>query len=455
MSPHCNNSFHFTETNTIKALITYANLFNGDIIKPILQVALDILEIDRAIQIAKEAVEGGADWIEAGTPLIKSEGMDAVRKLKAAFPGSIILADMKTMDTGALEVEMAAKAGADIIIILGNADNSTILDAIRAARKYGVKVMADLISAGDPALRAKELSEMGIDYINIHVGIDQQMMGENPVRILKTLKLNVPVAVAGGIDAQSAAEAVMSGASIVIVGGNIVRSSNVTASARAIRESIDSPEFTEEPEISIDEKTIELLKRVSTPNISDAMHRKGAMKNIRAICPGTKTVGRAVTVQTFPGDWAKTVEAIDIAKAGDVIVIYNGSPHIAPWGELATLSCINKGVAGVVIDGAVRDVDDIRSLNFPVFATSIVPNAGEPKGFGEINAEIQCCGQVVKPGDFIVGDDNGVVVVPRERGYEIARRAVEVEKNERRIRDEIKRGKTLSEVLYLEKWEKK
>ena len=395
------------------------------------------------------------DWIEAGTPLIKSEGMDAVRQLKTAFPDHTILADMKTVDTGAMEIEMAAKAGADIIIILGSADNSTILEAVRAARKYGVKIMADLISTGDPATRAKELAEIGIDYINIHTGIDQQMMGEDPLKILKKLNIDVPIAVAGGLDAESAASAVLSGANIVIVGGNIVRSSSVTASAKKIRESIDNPIFSVEEEMPIDQKTIELLKSVSTPNISDAMHRKGTMKNIISICPGAKAVGRAITVQTFPGDWAKTVEAIDIAKAGDIIVIYNGSPHIAPWGELATLSSINKGVAGVVIDGAVRDVDDIRRLNFPMFATSIVPNAGEPKGFGEINAEINCGGQIVKPGDFIVGDDNGVVVIPKERGYEIARRAVEVEKNERRIRDEIKRGKTLSEVLYLSKWEKK
>lgn len=395
------------------------------------------------------------DWIEAGTPLIKSEGMDAIRKLKAAFPNNVILADMKTIDAGAIEIEMAAKAGADIIILLGGANNSTIFDAIRAARKYGVKLMADLISVEDPAKRAAELTEAGLDFLNIHVGIDQQMVGEDPLNILEKLKVNIPVAVAGGLDAESAAKAVLSGANIIIVGGNIVRSSNVTGSARAIRNSIDSPQISREPEKTIDEKTIELLSRVSTPNISDAMHRKGAMKNLHAICRGTKMAGKAVTVQTFEGDWAKTVEAIDVAVRGDVIVIYNGSPHVAPWGELATLSCLNKGVVGVVIDGAVRDVDDIRRLNFPVFAVSITPNAGEPKGFGEINAEIQCGGQTVKPGDFIVGDDNGVVVVPKERGYEIARRAVEVEKTERRIRDEIKRGKTLSEVMYLQKWEKK
>ncbi len=167
-------------------------------------------------------------------------------------------------------------------------------------------------------------------------------------------------------------------------------------------------------------------------------------------------VGPAVTVQTFEGDWAKTVEAIDTAQSGDVIVIYNGgSDQVAPWGELATLSCINKGVSGVVIDGAVRDIEDIRRLEFPVFARAVVPNAGEPKGFGEINTEIRCAGQTVRPGDYIVGDDNGIVVVPKERAYEIARRSVEVEKNESRIRDEITKGSTLSKVLRLEKWEKR
>ncbi len=395
------------------------------------------------------------DWIEAGTILIKSEGMNAVRQLKAAFPDHVILADMKTIDTGAMEVEMAAKAGADIVILLSSADDSTIQDAVRAARKYGVKLMADLISSDDPANRAVQLVDMGIDYINIHAGIDQQMTGNDPVKDIKELKVNVPVAVAGGLDAKSAAKAVVSGARIVIVGGNIVRSSNVTAAAKVIRRSIDVPSISEEKETSIDEKTIELLKHVSTPNISDAMHRKGAMRSIHSICPGTKAVGRAVTVATFEGDWAQIVAAIGMAKEGDIIVLYPGSQHVAPWGELATLSCMNRKIEGVVIDGAVRDVDDIRRLNFPVFAVSIVPNAGEPKGFGEINAEITCGGQTVRPGDYIVGDDNGVVVVPRERGYEIARRAVEVEKNESRIRDEILKGKTLSRVLSLEKWEKR
>ena len=255
-------------------------------------------------------------------------------------------------------------------------------------------------------------------------------------------------------DADTAAQAVIAGADVVIVGGNITRTDNVTDAAREIRKSVDSPPDAPASKVSVDEEIRKLLMDVSTPNISDAIHRKGAMRSIHSMVRGKKMVGTAVTVQTIEGDWAKPVEAIDVAKPGDVIVIYNGSRHVAPWGGLATLSCLNKGVAGVVIDGAVRDIDEIRELELPVFASSFVPNAGEPKGFGEINSEIVCGNQPVRPGDYIVGDDNGVVVVPKERAYEIARRAKEVEKTEKRLYDEIRRGGTLSEIMQLKKWEK-
>jgi 3-hexulose-6-phosphate synthase / 6-phospho-3-hexuloisomerase len=426
--------------------------------KPVLQVALDLVELDRALVIADESVKGGADWIEAGTPLIKSEGMDAVRSLAARFPGHTIVADMKVADTGALEIEMAAKAGAGIVCVLADADDTVIADAARAAGAFGVRLMADLINTKNPLDRVKELEALGIDIIVAHVGIDQQMIGKNSVDLLKSLKgmTNLPLAVAGGLDAGSAAEAVRAGAGIVIVGGWITRSADAKKSSASIRKSIDSPG--ELPVVSRDpgEEIREIFMSVSTPNISDAMHRKGAMTGVFSLCGDIKMVGQAITVQTFAGDWAKPVEAIDVASPGDVIVINNdGGLHVAPWGELATMSCMTKGVSGVVIDGAVRDVDDVRKLGLPVFARATVPNAGEPKGFGEINAEIFCAGQAVRPGDWVIGDESGVVIVPKERAYEIARRALEVKKTESRIREEIRRGKTLSQIAALDKWEKK
>ena len=426
--------------------------------RKLLQVALDVTELERAMQLAKECVAGGADWLEAGTPLIKSEGMRAIRMLRDAFPDAKVVADMKIMDTGAIEVEMAAKSGATIVSILAAADDATIQDAVRSARKYGVTLMVDLMNAADPVKRARELEALGVDYLCVHVGIDQQMKGMDTLQLLEQVAavVSTPLAVAGGIDAETAAEAVRLGAEVIIVGGNITRTAKVEAATQHIRASMDSEGTGRARDVmSLDDEIYALFEQVSTPNISDAMHRKGVMHGIRPVFEGIKLVGKAVTVQTFEGDWAKVVEAIDIAQEGEVIVAYAGAKDVAPWGELASWSCKQRGIAGIVIDGATRDVDEIRRIRFPVFARYIVPNAGEPKGFGELNTEITCGGQEVRPGDWIIGDDNGVVVVPRERAYEIARRAKEVWKNEERVREEIKRGKTLSQVLDLYLWEKK
>ena len=126
----------------------------------ILQTALDLTELSRAMQIAREAVLGGTDWIEAGTPLIKSEGMNAVRELAKEFPNHKIIADLKTSDTGGLEVEMAAKAGADVVCILASADDAVILDALRGAALYGVELMADMMNvAVHPDFRRKGIAE--------------------------------------------------------------------------------------------------------------------------------------------------------------------------------------------------------------------------------------------------------------------------------------------------------
>ena len=197
-----------------------------------------------------------------------------------------------------------------------------------------------------------------------------------------------------------------------------------------------------------------LLSKVSTPNISDAMHRTGDFKGLSRFSGAGRMAGRVVTVRTYPGDWAKPVEAIDLAEPGNVIVIDAGGQEIAVWGELASESCLQKKVAGVVIDGAVRDIDDIRKMNFQSWARFVNPTAGEPKGLGEINVPVKVGGIEVEPGDFVVGDDSGLVRIPRARLTEVANRAMDCLERENRIREEIREGSTLSAVVELLRWEK-
>ena len=428
--------------------------------RPVLQVALDFENLSRAETAAREAVEGGADWVEAGTPLIKSEGLDAVRALKKAFPDRRIVADMKVMDTGAFEVEIAAKAGADLVTILGAADDDTIADGVRGGELYGAEIVVDLLGVPDPVARAKRAGELGAAAVCWHVGIDMQMQAKTPFAVLKEIAASVPipVAVAGGLNSESVAEAVRAGAQILVVGGAITKSPNIAEATRRIREAIASQK----------EVATELFRRyaggdvraaflkVSSPNVTDAMQRQGAMHGILPHLKDAtvRVAGPAVTVVTRDGDWAKPVEAIDRAGDGDVIVIDAGGGTTAIWGELASWSAHGRKVAAVVVDGAIRDLDSILELGFPAFSRSVSANAGEPKGHGEIGIEVTVGGQRVRPGDWIVGDASGLVVVPRERAAEVANRALDVLEHENRVREEIQRGSTLSAVQKLERWER-
>jgi len=435
-------------------------LTTGDVLdRPVLQVALDFVDLERAIEVAREAVEGGVDWIEIGTPLVKSEGLNAVRAMRQEFPNHKIIADMKTIDAGRTEVETAAKAGANIIDVLGASSDATIAECVDAARNYGAEIVVDMIEVADPVSRARAAEAAGANYIAVHTAIDVQMVGGDPFEVLSKVveAVSIPVACAGGVNSETAALALQHGAQIVIVGGAIIKSADARAAAAEIKQAMSTGVGKATTLYKrVDETNIrEALTMVSTANISDAMHRTGDLPGIRPVVNGVKMVGPVVTVRTYPGDWAKPVEAIDVAGEGDVIVIDAGGAGPAMWGELATHSAIQRKVAGVVADGAVRDTPDIRELKFPVFTKLIMPTAGEPKGFGEINVPIKVAGVRIHPGDWAVGDDDGVIIIPKARAAEFANRAMDVLEKENRLRGEIQRGSTLSQVAYLEKWEKR
>jgi 3-hexulose-6-phosphate synthase/6-phospho-3-hexuloisomerase len=426
--------------------------------KPVLQLALDFVDLKRAVKCAKAAVAGGVDWLEVGTPLIKSEGLQAVRELRSLFPHVTLVADMKIMDAGRIEVESAAKAGANIVDVLGAASDATIRECIQAGKNYGAKIVVDLIAVNEPVSRGKQVEDFGADYITVHCSIDEQMEGKDPFETLRRLAdaVSLPVGVAGGINSETAASALQAGASIVIVGGAITKAVDPTDAARTIKKAMEERVaiptrlFKRGSEADIRK----ILEQVSAANLSDALHRGSVLEGIRPLFKGIRMVGPAVTVRTYPGDWAKPVEAIDVAEEGDVIVVDAGGVGPAIWGELASHSALQKGVAGVVIDGAIRDTFDIAQLNFPAFARLIMPNAGEPKGFGEIGVPVTVGNRKVEHGDWILGDDDGVVVLPRSMATEYANRGMDVLEKENRIREEIKEGSTLSEVTELLRWEK-
>lgn len=141
---------------------------------------------------------------------------------------------------------------------------------------------------------------------------------------------------------------------------------------------------------------------------------------VRSVWSGARFVGEAVTVRTFGTDLSAVFDAIQAAGPGSVVVIdSHGVTNAAFWGERTTRAAMARGLVGAVIDGACRDVTAIGKLGFPVFSTAITPNAGLPGGRGAVNVPVAVGGMTVRPGDVLVGDENGVVVIPLERQGEV------------------------------------
>lgn len=205
-----------------------------------LQLALDLVNIPEAIELIKE-VEEYIDIVEIGTPVINKEGLKAVAEVKAAYPNLEVLADLKIMDAAGYEVGNASAAGADIITILAQAEDSSIKGAVEAAKELGKKILVDMIAVKDIKTRAAELDLMGVDYICVHTGYDLQAEGKDSFADLRTIKSivkNAKTAIAGGIKLETLPEVIKAQPDLIIVGGGITSKVDKKAEAAQIQKLI-------------------------------------------------------------------------------------------------------------------------------------------------------------------------------------------------------------------------
>jgi 3-hexulose-6-phosphate synthase len=195
--------------------------------KPIVQISLDLTNIDEALETAAMAMRAGVDWLEAGTPLILAEGLHGVRKLREAFPGVPIVADLKTMDGGYLEAEMMAKAGATHVVVMARAHAETVKCVVQAGKDFGVKVMGDNMISENMVDGAKWLEDLGCDYIIHHIGYDERrglaaqgLRMPSPLDQLREVvnAVNIPVQAVGGLSLEQAIQCPAYGAPLVVLG---------------------------------------------------------------------------------------------------------------------------------------------------------------------------------------------------------------------------------------------
>ena len=199
--------------------------------KPIVQISLDVTNIPEAIETAHMAVRAGVDWLEAGTPLIIAEGMHGVRALRSEFPKVPIVADLKTMDGGWLEAELMARAGANLVVVMGQAHRETIELVARAGKDFGVKVMGDNLGMADMVQGAKLLEDAGCDYVIHHIGYDLRTVLKeqgkpfpSPLDQLREVvqAVSIPVQAVGGLSIEQAIETPKYGAPLVVLGAPLV-----------------------------------------------------------------------------------------------------------------------------------------------------------------------------------------------------------------------------------------
>ena len=205
------------------------------------------------------------------------------------------------------------------------------------------------------------------------------------------------------------------------------------------------------------EPIVERLLKLDTCAVSDGMDRlklTGATYGVRPMWACPKIVGRAVTMKIKPVGLDKPKQhlgtlPIEAAQPGDVIVVDNGGrPDQSCWGGLLALAAKTKGISGVVIDGACRDIDESRDVGFPVYARGAVPMTARGRVMQEAyNQEIEFAGVQVHPGDLVIADGSGVVIIPRSKEEEIVREAEEVAATEARMSEGIRQGMSVLEVL--------
>ena len=195
-----------------------------------------------------------------------------------------------------------------------------------------------------------------------------------------------------------------------------------------------------------------LLENVSSCQVSDAFNsvfkRSGVIQSIKPV-NNQKVFGSIFPVETASDDWGTSALAIDCAGEGDILFFKVDCEDKAIWGELASTCARDNGVGGVVIYGSVRDLDALLYMDFPVFASNFCPNAGSALGLGSLNESIEIEGFKINPGDFFIGDESGIVVVPKELFKKTMIASLEVKVKESNIIDDIDEGKTLAEIVGL------
>lgn len=395
--------------------------------QPKLQVTLDFLHLENALFCAEQCISGGAEIIEISSLLIKNTGFNSIKIFSERFPKTPIIADLKTIFSDEIEIKAVAEAGATGITVSGAISEANWKKCIEKTKKYSIEVYLDFRGISPFFLKNKISNCKDAHTIIIDKDSNYSILIPEIIQFVPSISIN------GIMKAEEIETAVMLGTETFISVFKEQDSNNIKEKVKSLLEAlkkIDIP--VKDSCVMHNEQTLVNLFELATPGQLCKAHTDSALiKNIFPIQRFTKIIGRASTIRVYPGSQKAITQHILETPENHIIVIDARGNEPATWGILETELAIRKKIQGVIVYGAITDVNAIRERSFPCYTTSITAIAGIEDVKALYNIPIQIGTTTIQSNDWIIGDDSGVVCIPSKNAFSIANEAYDRAKEKR------------------------
>ncbi|NUM35415.1 MAG: hypothetical protein HUU50_12770 [Candidatus Brocadiae bacterium] len=400
-------------------------------------VSLDFLHLENALFYAEQSIAGGIDFLEIGSLLLKNTGFNSVRIFKERFPSLKIVCDLKILQPQILEIEAASKSQIFAITISGAISEQNYQICLDMAQKNSLKAYLDFRGCA-PCVVQNALSLIPradaviIDFFpqNQSISLFQQIssMTDTPI-FLQPSSLD-----------ENTLKGPLGFASMLVVPIQESTSSiskEIISKAKNILNKIESQGEVSQKEYN--EQTLrEKLRKISTVHICEVYRKPIFLEKVYPLHRFTKILGRAYTLRVWPGEQKQVIQYLmEIPEQSILVVDAGGTQGNAVWSCLATEIAMKRKLSGAVVYGSISDVPYIRQKGFPCYAAALTAIPGQEENTASYNIPLTLGNVTIQPGDWMIGDDNGIVCIPSMQAFAIVDNAFELAKSRESILEEL------------------
>lgn len=414
-----------------------------------LQVNLEFLHLENALFCAEQCILAGVDTIEIGTTLLKNSGLNSVRILRDRFPEVFLIVDMKSTENVVEEVNAAATAGASCVTISGAIPLHLWERAIEAGKEKGVKVILDFRGLSEIGHKlAQGVPEVDMVFISLEGDEDKPFYS---LQEIISLVGQTPLGITGLSSEEEVSQAISLGISTLIARFSDSSGKDCQEAVKNLQVVLANCEkaFPLNP-VSVNEESLrKMLDNLMPADICDAVEHSVYLDRVYPIHKYTKLVGKVNTLKVWPGAHIEVLEFLLEVEPGSILVIDSGGQGSAVWGQVATEIALKRGLAGVVVYGSITDINKIRDRGFPCYTTALTSAVTSHRGMVLKNKPLQIGNVWIRPGDWLLGDDTGVVCLSASHLFSIIPKALALSEEKMKLVSQIEKAEEeeLAEIV--------